>query len=152
MSNPGPFSEGWGSWPGHLLPGNVGSDRGQSHAHRHKDEEDAIPNRGVRLCVFFVVSPQASRRGRFHDPRHIPALPNPSFPCVSPGSAGLLSTRRRFACTESENDAVQCRPEFIKTGLSQVLPQFIQSKSMNPGVSLHKPIDYRFPRDKGLDR
>ena len=68
------------------------------------------------------------------------------------GGTHALRTRHRFACTESENDAVQFRPESLKTGLGQILLQFNKFKSMKPGPFLHEPIDYCVPRNECMDR
>jgi hypothetical protein len=68
------------------------------------------------------------------------------------GEAHALGTRHRFVCTESENDAVQLRPEVLKTSLGQILLQFSRFKSMKPGLLLREPIDDGVPRNECLDR
>jgi hypothetical protein len=55
--------------------------------------------------------------------------------------AHALCARYCFAYTESKNDASYFWPEFLKTSLGQILLQFIEFKRVNPGMSLHEPID-----------
>jgi hypothetical protein len=68
------------------------------------------------------------------------------------GGTCTLGTRHRFACTESENDAVQFRSESLKASLGQILLQFNKFKSVKPGPFLQETIDYCGSRNECLDR